>query len=495
MTTEAVEALGSRLRYVSLVSDTASQAQEVGMKVGNPRRSSQRLKVSTVALTLVAFAGLLASTGPATAQDSHYWGQQYGPRASLLSGAVISSVGDISGTFYNPGALGLADQLAFAISADVYEYESITIEDGAGEGIDLGTNKSGIRPSLLAGTFTRTLFGQDVLAYSVITRERSSTDISTETIRSGTEIPPELELDQLVGVGRIDGAFNDTWVGLSYAHPFSSSFGLGVTGYVAHRTQRRRREGVVEAIAPDGSPFVDIDLRGGNYTTFRTLAKLGGYFASESFSAGLTFTTPSLHITGSGEFGINEAVFTSDTTVLLATIQPDLSATFKSPMSVGLGFGWQIGKARVNASGEWFDKIDPYVVMQGEEFIQQEPPQPITFDVVQSMDEVFNWGLGLEYAFQERFTGYASFATDASGFTDEVERADLSLNTLDLYSAFLGADFRVKSARLTVGLGYGWGSADAPELTDLLPDEDIELDPRYIYSRFRILFGFELGVD
>ena len=111
------------------------------------------------------------------------------------------------------------------------------------------------------------------------------------------------------------------------------------------------------------------------------------------------------------------------------------------------------------------------------------------------MDEVFNWGLGLEYAFKETFSGYASFATDASGFTDEVERADLSLNTLDLYSAFLGADFRVKSARLTVGLGYGWGSAPAPELTDILPDEDLELDPRYVYSRLRILFGFELGVD
>jgi long-subunit fatty acid transport protein len=169
----------------------------------------------------------------------------------------------------------------------------------------------------------------------------------------------------------------------------------------------------VEAIASDGSPFVDINLRGGNYSTFRTLAKIGGYFASESFSAGLTFTTPSLHITGSGEFGINEAVFNSDTTVLLATIQPDLSATYKSPLSVGLGIGWQVGKARINASGEWFDKIDPYVVMQGEEFIQQEPTQPITFDVVQSMDEVFNWGLGLEYEFRETFSGYASFATDA----------------------------------------------------------------------------------
>lgn len=465
------------------------------MKVHNTCRTGQPGWGPPTALTAVAVAGLLASTGQATAQDSHYWSQQYGPRASLLSGAVIGSVGDISGTFYNPGALGLADQLPFAISADVYEYETITIEDGAGRGVDLGATRSGVRPSLLAGTITRSLFGNDVLAYSVLTRARSSTDISTEIVRSGTEIPPELDLDELVGVARVDGRFNETWVGLSYSHPFSSSFGLGVTGYVAHRTQRRRREGIVEAIAPDGSPFVTIDLRGGNYSTFRTLAKIGGYFASESFSAGLTFTTPGLHITGSGEFGINEAVFSSDTTVLLATTQPDLSATYESPMSVGLGLGWQVGKARINASGEWFDKIDPYVVMQGEEVIQQEPPQPITFDVVQSMDDVFNWGIGIEYAFQETFSGYASFATDASGFTDEVERADLSLNTLDLYSAFLGADFRVKSARLTVGVGYGWGSEPAPELTDILPDEDLGLDPRYVYSRLRLLFGFELGVD
>jgi hypothetical protein len=383
------------------------------VKTPGRQRNSHTRRFPKTALTLVAVAGLLASTSPATAQDSHYWGQQYGPRASLLSGAVIGSVGDISGTYYNPGALGIASDLAFAISADVYEYESITIEDGAGRGIDLGTTRSGVRPSLLAGTITRSLFGQDVLAYSVLTRARSSSDISTEIVRSGGEIPPELDLDELVGVGRVDGALNETWVGLSYAHPFSSSFGLGVTGYVAHRTQRRRREGIVEAIGSDGSPFVDINLRGGNYSTFRTLAKIGGYFASESFSAGLTFTTPSLHITGSGEFGINEAVFNSDTTVLLATIQPDLSATYKSPLSVGLGIGWQVGKARINASGEWFDKIDPYVVMQGEEFIQQEPTQPITFDVVQSMDEVFNWGLGLEYEFRETFSGYASFATDA----------------------------------------------------------------------------------
>jgi len=52
-------------------------------------------------------------------------------------------------------------------------------------------------------------------------------------------------------------------------------------------------------------------------------------------------------IAGSGEFGVNDAIITPDTTVMVADIQTDLSAKYKSPLSVGLGFGWQIGNARI----------------------------------------------------------------------------------------------------------------------------------------------------
>jgi hypothetical protein len=65
----------------------------------------------------------------ARAQDSNYWTDQYGPRASLLAGAVIGSVDDVSGTFYNPGSLVLAESLPFALSASVYEYEKILLEE------------------------------------------------------------------------------------------------------------------------------------------------------------------------------------------------------------------------------------------------------------------------------------------------------------------------------------------------------------------------------
>jgi len=41
------------------------------------------------------------------AQENNYWNIQYGTRSTLLGGAVIGSVSDLSATFYNPGAIAL----------------------------------------------------------------------------------------------------------------------------------------------------------------------------------------------------------------------------------------------------------------------------------------------------------------------------------------------------------------------------------------------------
>ncbi len=449
----------------------------------------RHFRFMVLAMALSAVCILLIPTG-ARAQDANYWTDQYGPRASLLGGAVIGSIDDVSGTFYNPGSLALAESLPFALSTSVYEYEKILLEDGAGAGVDLGTTRTGVRPSLIAGTITSGLFGSDVLAYSILTRQRSTSDVGAEIIASGAELPVGLDLEHLVGVARIEGRSSDLWAGLSYSHAFSSSFGAGLTWYGAQRSQSRQRAGIATSIATDGSPSVSIDIRGGSYSAFRTLAKLGGYFVSGSVSAGVTVTTPSLHVTGSGEFGLNGVIVTSDTTALAADIQTDLPAKFKSPLSVGLGFGWRIGNVRINASGEWFDAIDPYVVMEGEEFVTQVPAVVQSFDVVHSMDDVLNWAVGIGYSLTESIIGYGSFATDYSGVTDDIPRADLSLAPVDLYSAFLGTEFEVRLARVTIGAGYSWGSRPAERLADLIEGEEVE--PKYVYKRVRLLFGFEL---
>ena len=273
------------------------------------------------ATALVTSAALTFPLSTATAQDAHYWTLQYGPRSSLLGGAVIGSVDDVSGTYYNPGALGLASDLAFAVSADVFEISGISLEDGGGEGVDLGTSRSGLRPSMVAGTITRSLFGRGVLAYSAVTRARGVHDLAGLLVLSGSDIPDSLQLDDVAGLVQFDGRFNDTWLGVSYSQPLGTHLALGVTWYGAFRSQSRQAETISQAVADDGSGGAQIDIRGGKYRTIRTLFKFGAYGATGPVTGGVTLTTPSIHISGSGELGLNVSAFGTDTVSLATNFQ------------------------------------------------------------------------------------------------------------------------------------------------------------------------------
>jgi hypothetical protein len=231
---------------------------------------------------------LFLSPQETAAQDAHYWTLQYGPRSALLGGAVIGSVEDISATYYNPGALALATDLTFAISANVFEQSGVSLEGGGGEGVNLGTSKSGFRPSLLAGTLKRGLFGGGILAYSALTRVKGTQDFQGVLIQSGADLDPSLQLQERAALVQFEGEFSDFWAGLSYAQPFGPHFGLGVTWYAAFRSQRRRGETLNQSIATDGTGFSNLDIRGGKYSTTRTLAKFGAFVAGGPFSGGVT---------------------------------------------------------------------------------------------------------------------------------------------------------------------------------------------------------------
>jgi len=456
---------------------------------------TQSFKPRAAEIVFATFAAL-ALASPVLAQDAHYWTLQYGPRSALLGGAVIGSVDDVSATFYNPGAVALATDLAFAVSTDVFEYTTIALEDGGGDGVDLGTAKTGLRPSLVAGTITRDLFGGGgILAYSALTRSRGTQDLAGSVILEGQELPPESGLDDAVGSADFTGRFNDFWGGVTYSQGLGENFGIGVTWYGAVRSQNRQRQSTTQFIGTDGSGLSEIDNSSGEYTAFRTLFKLGASFAAGSVTGGATVTTPSIHISGSGDLGLLRSTIGADTTALLAGIQTGLPAEYKSPLSVGGGLAWRIGAARLHGSLEWFDKVDPYVVIQGTEIQAQEPETESTvLDAVQEQTSVTNWGLGLEYALNETFSGYVSYYMDNSNLDDDIERAGLSILPIDITTLTVGTDFVLRTARFTLGIGYGWGSEIDRELTDVLRREDADFQATYVYRSIKLLFGFEIGV-
>jgi predicted porin len=444
--------------------------------------------------SLVVLAlGVTVVTASAFAQDSHYWTLQYGPRSSLLGGVVIGSVDDVSATYYNPGALAVATDLAFAVSANVFEYSGVGLMDGGGEGVDLGTSRSGLRPSLVAGAIKRDLFGAGVLAYSVLTRMRGSQDLAGFAILSGEQIPPDAQLDDVAGLVQFEGQFNDVWAGLSYSHGLGSQFGLGLSWYTAFRSQRRRGETVAHSIGIDGTGYSAISIKGGKYSTVRTLFKFGAFGSAGPFSGGITLTSPSIHIAGSGELGIDSAIVGPGNATLATNIQANLPAEYKSPLSVGAGGAWRIGGTRIHASAEWYDAIASYVVIQGEDFVSQEPEEVIEVDAVQALDEVLNWGVGIEHAFSRRFSAYASYYTDNSGLNSD-KRVSLSVLPFDIQTVSAGTDFVISSARFTLGFGYGWGEKVDQNLTDALQQEDEGFEATFIFRSIRLIFGFEIGI-
>ncbi len=84
--------------------------------------TARRVAILVTAVMAIASAG-------ASGQDAHYWSQQYGTRSTLLGGAVIGSVNDLSATYYNPAALALSDDPAFLLSAQAYQFRNLTLRE------------------------------------------------------------------------------------------------------------------------------------------------------------------------------------------------------------------------------------------------------------------------------------------------------------------------------------------------------------------------------
>ena len=156
---------------------------------------------------------------------------------------------------------------------------------------------------------------------------------------------------------------------------------------------------------------------------------------------------------------------------------------------------WSFGSARLHGSLEWFDAIDPYVVIQGDSLYAQVPDgEGMVPEAVAEQSDILNWALAVEYAFSETLSGYLSFRQDHSALGEDVERTDFSGFPVDIRRLSLGTDFAIRSARLTLGIGYGWGSETAEGLTELLADADPDFEATYAYRSIRLLFGFEIGV-
>jgi hypothetical protein len=450
---------------------------------------------------LVLIGGLVVlAFQPALAQDVHYWTHQYGTRSTLLGGAVVGSVLDLSGTYYNPGGLSLieTEDVELLMFAKAFRYPKITLKGIGLEDWSVSTSALEEAPSLVAGSLPIKGLGKHWLGYSFLNRHETEFGLAG----AGTGVFPLSSVLGSDNPGAVDlrlfESLSEPWYGVTWAYRFTEKFGLGISNYLAFRSHQLSYQSAIQVLDEENRVKMVLDSRDYQYNHYRILWKIGAAYDFELFTLGLTLTTPGIKLYGNGRIGQNSTVVRYDPgnpDLMAVDYQTELKSAYKSPFSVSLGLTYKLGLTNFYGTLEWFGGIDEYVVLPGEDFTAQSSGETFPSRVTHEMDAVLNVAVGAEQVLSPTFTLYGSFWTDFSARTDGTT-TNLSVTDWDLFHFMGGATFAAIGFQFSLGMGYSFGSEEGmprqrtagPAIQDIAGRYLSDLD--YSYSSFKWILGF-----
>lgn len=428
-----------------------------------------------------------------SAQDSHYWSQQFGTRSALLSGAVLGGTNDNTMIYYNPGGLGLLDDSSISINANAYRISNIKVENALGQQADFESAQVGSVP-LLAGGMINTKDQKWKIGYAFITpvdfsfkgiaRLGGNYDVIDNTESAGLEeliaeaaiTTKTSELVFAVGLGR---KLNDNWsVGLSNLFTVRShSYQRNFSTYVFMNNEDRTLVGANQS-------------QNVEYYNVRYAAKLGAVYKSGNWSTGLTVTSPSLNLFGNGTLASNIAIrnlklIDDDRISGVATDrQAELKSKFKSPFSVALGTNFEKGNSSLGIAVQYYSGIDIYDIMEPApgSFVRPIELAPnLQSDLFlrnrAAAESVLNVAVGYEHKLNDEISLLISGRNDMSYFDNELNEGTgikTTISSWDIYHFTGGVTIDHKNSSLSLGLLYSTGSSGKYEQPGNINPNDID---------------------
>ncbi len=459
------------------------------------------LNLKPAYILTVLFLALLLMPGPASAQDAHYWTLQYGTRAELLGGLVVGSIKDLSSTFYNPGAVAYSTDQSLLFTTDAFEISNLNIHIEDDLSVALSDTKAAKAPGMFAMRFPFEVIGGNQISVSFLTRQQFEMNLSNNRINSWWDPGWGSGNESVTGEFKFDEYMQDTWVGVSWARTISDRMALGATLYGAYRSQNTRIQTILQGKQVDGPGASATFIRDYSYWNVRTLLKTGASFDYRPLAFGVALTLPSINFFGEGKSFYDDSVVNIDLngddirdSYLTSNYQEGLPSTYRSPASIAVGASYGYRTTTFHFSAEYFGRTGTYDILQLEDFLSQTTGDTLMVEVTGGMNEVFNFGIGLDHRFSEGFSLYGGFTTDRSGWRSDVNTTFTSWN---LYHATLGSAFRAFAIDWTIGLGFSWGGDDLDLRLDFLDDDGSGsvigpdgLNGTADYTKFKLILGF-----
>lgn len=448
---------------------------------------------------LLIAASLVTSLG-CLAQDNHYAWMQFGSRNSILNNANLSRFEDQSAVIINPATLSAATQSSFNFSTNAVGFNSIKFKNGLGQGFTVKNSSLTILPSLAAGVIKPKKSNSDlVIGYALYTsntdllnfsdRVESRLDLINETESPGDEnylaqynITTNLDEINIVG-----GAGWNITPGLS----------LGLSQNFIYRSQEYAQKFSAYAI-PDPGTGATVDLTGTNYDYYTrysrliTYTRIGLNAKVNKWDLGLTFSTPTLGILGTGyilaDLSLSNIRLDEDLNQprrnFLANGEFDkIKATYKYPVNAALGISRVFGKVRMYGGLSWFGNIDAYNILDPGDaaFLQPPSDQNVLYtskalSLWSKNRTVINWSIAADWMIRNDYHLLFSLRSDQhhSDFETDQDGFNAAIKLWDNYHFTLGTQRKFGWSEWVVGLRYNHAKrSDYPQpisFTD--PSED-----------------------
>jgi len=478
---------------------------------------------ATVVRAIAGAGALVAASGIGRAEEMNYNAFPIGARAALYSGAMIGGVRDSSSVFYNPGALAFTKSSDLGLSGNLITYTHSRINDLPARGSDVSSDQFAVNGTLVSLAFP--VDDSITVGFGVAQRQDSSHRYR-DTVDRAVATPPG---NGFLGELDDERKAKEIWLITDFSAKIDPTLAIGFAPTIAYRGQSRSSR--TFSVLDDTSVSPTDTLRSENtfgevdFYSVSAMLRLGlAWEPAEKVKLGATVGTPSLSFLSSARVTADysrASELGSEGDLNGRNEQRGLSATFKHPLSLGVGahFG-PLDDFSIAISLEWFAPIAKHRVVKvdaDQGFLRGEPDDleegTKFLDVHDERDSVINVAIGGEWKFSETLSFYLGFSTNFSP-VDLGAAADLlaptgnrpwkgipiSVEDVDVYSFTLGFGRKTDKSQIAFSTSLNVGSGNTLSRIDYGSDATATtggFEPATTYREVQrfgvgIAFGFSV---
>jgi len=407
------------------------------------------------------------------AQQDNLWTTEFGSRSALTGSAVTASVRDNSAIYYNPGALGFIYNSNIGLSANIANFYSTYIKDGAGEGNNIYNPYFNFVPQFVSGIIKLEEIPDVTFTYAIFNKHKSKLSF-TQKSSFNVEL-----FDQFQGEEEFNSSYEyrdeilETWVGIGAGFMLSQNWSVGFSTFFSYRSENNF-EGI-DNIVFDVDKNIVANSIFSNQLEFYQMAmlfKAGVAFEDEYINWGATITTT----------GVRLGLFTGSTIQRLENVEmPDqeghyyriynewVGAWYKHPWEFDTGVQVSLFQGLFSARITYMLGFDPYTMASFDKDAKIIGNDAPIFDqkneVRYANKSVINFAFGYERKISDNIMLLSGFKVDNNVFdSNNLSRDEFWVPTKsywNLYTASLGADFITKRGNnLIVGASYRFTNRD-----------------------------------